>query len=839
MRIPGATYRLQFTPDFGFQQAKAIVEYLAQLGITDIYASPVFAARIGSQHGYDVVDPNRLNPELGTQADYEALVDEAHKHGLGWLQDIVPNHMAFNSQNPYLVDVLEHGPSSQYADMFDIDWDSYHDDLNGKAIAPMLGSDYQQCLAAGELQLSYTEDGLKVNYYSLQLPICLAAYEDFFEPVISQLDESDTALATLLLQIKARVLPLTGKAKSKASTDTKRELWSTINASEQTKQHVEQTLANYNGEAGNSESFTQLDSLLSKQFYQLAHWKTALTKLNYRRFFTVNELICLNAQHPHVFGQTHDFIQKLVKSGKIDGLRVDHVDGLYDPLSYLQRLTEATDNAYILVEKILEADEKLPDNWPIQGTSGYEFLTCVNRVFCQGESEPVLDKFYRQFTGIESRYERLFFEKKRLLAETELVGDIDNLVQRLIPVVEAMGEQSLVQDSLRDALKETMIAFPVYRSYISEQGRSEADVHYIQEAVKQVKESLDEQTAQSSNFLAALAFIEKVLLLDEAILSPEVQALRLRFILRFQQFTGPLTAKGIEDTLFYVYNRFAGLNEVGGVPGEFALSLEAFHAYNQYQQAHWPHNLNASSTHDTKRSEDVRSRLSVLSEIPEIWTQQVTTWRGMNADKKKASDKQTIPDRNDEYFLYQTLVGAYPFDEQEMAEFCDRIKAYVIKAAREAKVNTSWTASNEAYEQGYIDFIDTLLAPGDDNSFLASLRTFQNRIRKCGVYNALSQLLIKLTAPGVPDFYQGSELWDLSLVDPDNRRPVDYAKRANALSSIQEQWQQDPTSAINRLLENWDDGQLKLFFTMQGLATRREFSEVFKNGDYVPLAVTG
>ncbi|MEL6351475.1 MAG: malto-oligosyltrehalose synthase [Cyanobacteria bacterium J06627_28] len=481
----------------------------------------------------------------------------------------------------------------------------------------------------------------------------------------------------------------------------------------------------------------------------------------------------------------------------------------------------------------------MPDNWPIQGTSGYEFLTCVNRVFCQGESEPVLDKFYRQFTGIESRYERLFFEKKRLLAETELVGDIDNLVQRLIPAVEAMGEQSLVQDSLRDALKETMIAFPVYRSYISEQGRSEADVHYIQEAVKQVKESLDEQTAQSSNFLAALAFIEKVLLLDEAILSPEVQALRLQFILRFQQFTGPLTAKGIEDTLFYVYNRFSGLNEVGGVPGEFALSLEAFHAYNQYQQAHWPHNLNASSTHDTKRSEDVRSRLGVLSEIPEIWTQQVTTWRGMNADKKKASDKQSIPDRNDEYFLYQTLVGAYPFDEQEMAEFCDRIKAYVIKAAREAKVNTSWTASNEAYEQGYIDFIDTLLAPGHDNSFLASLRTFQNRIRKCGVYNALSQLLIKLTAPGVPDFYQGSELWDLSLVDPDNRRPVDYIRRANALSSIQEQWQQDPTSAINRLLENWDDGQLKLFFTMQGLATRREFSEVFKNGDYVPLAVTG
>lgn len=842
MRIPVATYRLQFTPTFGFKQAKEIVEYLSQLGISDIYASPIFKARSGSQHGYDVVDPHQLNPELGSREDFESLMAAVKAHGMGWLQDIVPNHMAFDSQNAYLMDALEYGPQSDYGETFDIDWASDWNGLGGKAIAPMLGSPYKTCLHNGEIQLSYDANGLRANYYGLSLPINLVGYVDFFSHDLSALQNqlgNDSALFSQLSELLNKLKKPRSAEEQQPLASVKQQLSEWFDANNELQSFVQKTLAAFNGQAGQPDSFALLDQLLSHQFYQMAHWKVASEKLNYRRFFTVNELICLNAQKPKVFEQTHSLIRQLVKEGKFTGLRVDHIDGLYDPLAYAERLVEATDDTYIVVEKILEADEKLPDDWPLQGTSGYEFLTCVNRVFCQGESKPVLDRFYRQFTGIESRYDRLFFEKKRLLAETELVGDIDNLAQTLLTVFEAMGEQSLTPESLRDALKELMIAFPVYRSYISEQGRSEADVHYICEAVGQVKAGLDEQTAQSSDFLAALAFLEKVLLLDETTLSPAVKALRLQFIMRFQQFTGPLTAKGIEDTLFYVYNRFVGLNEVGGVPGEFALSLEDFHAYNQYQQAHWPHNLNASSTHDTKRSEDVRSRLSILSEIPEIWTQQVTTWRGMNADKKKASEKQTVPDRNDEYFLYQTLVGAYPFDEREMTEFCDRIKEYVIKASREAKVNTSWTASNETYEKGFTDFIDALLAPDDDNSFLASLRTFQNRIRKCGTYNALSQLLIKLTAPGVPDFYQGSELWDLSLVDPDNRRPVDYAKRANALSSIKEQWQQDPAASVRSLLENWDNGQLKLFFVMRGLATRQAFSHVFENGAYVPLSVTG
>ncbi len=855
MRIPAATYRLQFTPDFGFNQARAIVAYLAQLGISDIYASPVFAARSGSQHGYDVVDQNRLNPELGTPAEFEALMDEVQKHGMGWLQDIVPNHMAFSNQNPYLMDALEHGPSSAYSDTFDIDWTSFHADLNGRVLAPMLGSDYRECLTGGELQLGYGANGLTVNYYSLQLPICLGAYADFFAHDLFELEKAIgqeagdrdryAEFTGLLKAIETEVLPLAGEARSQAAIEIKQQLWALFEASDEIRAFVEKNLVTFNGVAGNDKSFSLLDSLLKQQFYQLSHWKVASEKLNYRRFFTVNELICLNAQHPYVFDQTHGLIQRLVKEGKMTGLRVDHIDGLYDPLKYLSQLTEKTGHVYTLVEKILEAVEKLPNDWPIQGTSGYEFLTYVNRVFCQPESEVAFSKLCEKFTGLEDNYEQLFLEKKRLLAESELVGDIDNLAHLLVQVAELMGE-SHSGECLRLALKEIMIAFPVYRSYISEKEgsekeRSEKDECYIQAAIATVRENDSEKGA---GFLESLAFIENVLLLENVEeLSDEVRSQRLHFIMRMQQFTGPLMAKGIEDTLFYVYNRFTGLNEVGGAPGEFGLSVQDFHAYNQYQQAHWPQNLNASSTHDTKRSEDVRSRLSVLSELPEKWKAQVMAWQEMNAGKKQASQSQPIPTANDEYFLYQTLVGAYPFDEAEFSSFKERVQAYVLKAGREAKVNTNWTSINEAYEKGYADFIDALLdsssESGQENAFLESLRRFQTDVKKYGVYNALSQLLIKIASPGVPDFYQGSELWDLSLVDPDNRRPVDYDKRSQLLADIHSQWQSDPAALVQDLLHGWEDGRLKLFLAYRGLGARQKFSTLFVKGDYMPLKVMG
>lgn len=631
---------------------------------------------------------------------------------------------------------------------------------------------------------------------------------------------------------------------------------------------IEENLAVFNGEAASAEaisaeSFSLLDGLLGQQFYRLSHWKVASEMLNYRRFFTVNELICLNAQHPSVFDQTHGLIRRLVKAGKITGLRIDHIDGLYDPLAYLRRLKHEmcvegadgeTSNVYTTVEKILEVEEKLPNDWPIQGTSGYDFLTYANRLYCQQESQETFSALYESFTGLKDNYEQLFLAKKRLLAESELVGDIDNLAQLLMQVAISMGEtasaETFFAGNLRLALKEVMIAFPVYRSYISAMGRSEDDEHYVKAAIETVKSQLFSQGAETvsesgaenasskrDGILTALSFIERLLLLEDVErLSDEVRSQRLRFIMRMQQFTGPLMAKGIEDTLFYVYNRFTGLNEVGGAPSEFGLSLEAFHSFNQYQQTHWPHNLNASSTHDTKRSEDVRSRLNVLSEMPEVWEQQVMAWRDMNVDNKQVSERP-IPTPNDEYFLYQTLVGAYPFDEAELPGFRERIQAYVQKAGREAKENTNWTAINEAYEQGYAEFIEALLA--DESPFLESLRRFQNSVKRYGIYNALSQLLAKITSPGVPDFYQGSELWDLSLVDPDNRRAVDYELRSQRLQSIKSKWEEDPTTLVKQLMENWEDGSIKLFLAFRGLTARKKFSDVFEKGDYTPLTVTG
>ncbi|MEL6554932.1 MAG: malto-oligosyltrehalose synthase [Cyanobacteria bacterium J06621_11] len=850
MRIPSATYRLQFTPDFGFNQAKEIVPYLAQLGISDIYASPIFMARSGSQHGYDVVDQNRLNPELGTAAEYEALVDEARSHNLGWLQDIVPNHMAFSNQNPYLMDALEHGPDSDYSDTFDIDWMSYHDELNGQVLAPMLGSDYRECLQGGELQLGYTAAGLAVNYYGLRLPIRLESYADFFGHRQERLAGKQAELGELLGRIDDEVLVLSGEARSQKAKDIKQQLWALVESTDEINLFVEENLAVFNGEAGKAESFELLDALLGEQFYQLSHWKVASERLNYRRFFTINELISLNAQHPHVFGQTHGLIQRLVKEEKITGLRVDHIDGLYDPLAYLRRLkeemlTEGADNVYTTVEKILEAVEKLPNDWPIQGTSGYDFLTYINRLYCQQESKDAFSALYEEFTGLEDNYEKLFLAKKRLLAESELVGDIDNLAQLLRQVAVAMGEtaseETFFAENLRSALKEVMIAFPVYRSYISAMGRSEKDEYYIREAVQTVKSHLVEnETEKRDGLLAALSFIEKLLLLEDVeSLSEEVRAQRLHFIMRMQQFTGPLMAKGIEDTLFYVYNRFTGLNEVGGAPGEFGLFLEEFHAFNGYQQENWPHNLNASSTHDTKRSEDVRSRLHVLTEMPEVWGKQVNVWREMTADKKQAGESKPIPTANDEYFLYQTLVGAYPFDDAEFPEFKNRVQAYVVKAGREAKENTNWTNIDEGYERGYAEFIDKLLGEEGENPFLESLREFQASVQRYGIYNSLSQLLMRLASPGVPDFYQGSELWDLSLVDPDNRRPVDYDERFKLLKHIQSQWRKDPTFLIEDLINHLDYGWIKLFVVFRGLAARKEFADVFANGDYTPLQVTG
>ncbi len=841
MRIPVATYRLQFTPDFGFNQAKAIVEYLDQLGVADIYASPIFTSRRGSQHGYDVVDQNQINPELGGLGDFEALIEELQERGMGWLQDIVPNHMAYDGQNHYLMDVLEHGQESQYVDYFDIEWDHSYEDIEGKVLAPMLGDFYDRCLERGEIQLSYVADGLKVNYYGLHFPVRVESYALFLTHEISWLrrqmgrqNPDYIKLMGVLNTVRDTFPLMKGQQRRDQATFVKYLLWDLYESSSEIKTFIDQNIEAFNGQVDKPQSFDLLDKLLLQQFYRLSFWKVGAEELNYRRFFTVNELICLKVDNPKVFDQTHALIEDLVRSKKINGLRIDHIDGLYDPQGYLQRLYEKTDGVYTVIEKILERDERLPSHWPIQGTSGYEFLNYVNGVFYQQQNQKDFTRFYKSFSGVKDGYDKLFLQKKQLIADTNLVGDIDNLARFLKKVASQYRYgRDLTANGLKAAIQEVLVSFPVYCTYINQQGSSKRDLKYIQMAIAQARKRIPQ-------LLNELELIEKFLMLGyEESLAVEERSQWLHFVMRLQQFTGPLMAKGVEDTLFYVYNRFIGLNEVGAAPDHFGVSLKEFHDYNQYQQEHWPHTLNATSTHDTKRSEDVRSRLSVISELPDEWETQVKTWSELNADKKQMIGDQAVPDANDEYFLYQTLVGAYPFDNAELPEFKTRVKDYVVKAVREAKVHTAWLRPDADYEAGYVQFVDTLLTPSKDNAFLDKLQQFQKRIAEYGIYNSLSQLLIKLTAPGVPDFYQGTELWDFSLVDPDNRRPVDYPKRLKGLQAIQERWQKQPNTLMKHLLKNRTDGCIKLFLMMRGLAARNYFRNVFRSGRYQPLTVTG
>ncbi|HIK46395.1 MAG TPA: malto-oligosyltrehalose synthase, partial [Leptolyngbyaceae cyanobacterium M65_K2018_010] len=592
------------------------------------------------------------------------------------------------------------------------------------------------------------------------------------------------------------------------------------------------------GETGTqADRYDLLDKLLIDQFFRLCFWKVGAEELNYRRFFNVNELICLRVEDLKVFQKTHSLIGQLVKSGQVQGLRVDHLDGLYNPEQYLRRLrTKCGEEVYVVVEKILEREETLPADWPIQGTTGYDFLNQVNGLFCDRGNEKAFNTIYQRLVDHGPVYEDWVIDRKRLIAATNLVGDVDNLGHLLKGIA---GKYRYGRDftlsGLRKAILEVLVQFPVYCTYINEAGVSDRDRAYIHQAVAQAHKRIPQLQKE-------LAFVEKVLTLNyEDVLTEAEQKEWLHFTMRFQQFSGPLMAKGVEDTLFYVYNRLISLNEVGGNPGIFGVTLEEFHRFNQRQLAQWPHTLNTTSTHDTKRSEDVRARLNVLSEIPQEWDQQVRRWQQLTEPYKRVTQNRTIPDANNEYFLYQTLVGVFPFsnDAQSYPSFVERIKAYVIKAVREAKVYTAWLRPDTEYEEGFVTFVEQILKDSDQNEFLAEFRPFQQKIAEYGIYNSLSQTLVKLTAPGVPDLYQGTELWDLSLVDPDNRRPVDFDERLSYLQEIKRRCQTDLKSLLSDLKATRYDGRLKLFLITRTLAARRQYSDVFERGDYVPIAVEG
>jgi (1->4)-alpha-D-glucan 1-alpha-D-glucosylmutase len=841
MRIPTATYRIQFNGQFGFEDARKITNYLARLGISDLYASPIFKARAGSSHGYDVVDPTQLNPELGTQEAFEALVQELQQKQIGWLQDIVPNHMAYDSANQWLMDVLEHGPSSKYVEYFDIAWNSPFESNLEPILVPLLGNFYGECLENGQIQLKYDQNGLSVNYYSLRIPLRLESYATFLTHNLGRLaralgrrEPTFIKLLGILYLVKNISSELTGKQRQDQVDFVKGLLWELYTDNPDITEFIDENLKFFNGETGNSESFNALDSLLTDQFFRLSYWKVGAEEINYRRFFTVNELISVKIEEQKVFSNTHDLICNLVNSGNFTGLRIDHIDGLYNPAQYINRLRERLGDVYITVEKILQVGEDLPGNWQIQGTSGYDYLNFVNGLFCQPENEEVLDQIYRNFTGYQTPFADTGAEKKHLIIDKNLAGDIDNLATLLKKI---SGKYRYGNDftinGLKRAIAEVLTRFSIYRTYITEAGISEQDRAYVQDIIQTCKEN-------APLLLNELNFIEKLLLLEyDTTLTQAEKDQWLYFVMRVQQYTGPLMAKGVEDTALYVYNRLLSLNEVGGEPDHFGVPVDEFHGFNQGRLAAWPHAMSATATHDTKRGEDTRARINVLSEIPDEWQQQVQVWSDLNRQCKTRVKNVVFPSRNDEYAFYQILVGAFPFDETEVDSFSDRVKDYMLKAIREAKVYTAWLRPNAAYEDACTKFVQAVLERSEDNQFLQKFLPFQKRVAAYGIFNSLSQTLLKAASPGVPDFYQGTELWDLSMVDPDNRRPVDFEQRQAYLDEIEQRWHSDRPGLLSDLLQHPEDGRVKLLLTLQVLKARNQYLSVFQEGDYLPLEVQG
>ncbi|MBD2091627.1 malto-oligosyltrehalose synthase [Microcoleus sp. FACHB-1515] len=838
MKIPTATYRLQFHSGFPFGAAQEIIDYIADLGISDVYASPIFKARSGSTHGYDVVDPNQLNPELGTSEDFTALMEAVQGRSLGWLQDIVPNHMAYDNDNLMLMDVLENGSNSEYFDYFDINWNHPYEDIHGRILAPLLGSFYGESLENGEIKLEYDESGLSVTYYALKLPVRIESYTRFLTHNLGSLARSIgrrhpdfIKLLGILYLLKSAPNEAKGKERYDQITFVKGLLRELYEQNPDVKAFIDDNVRFFSSAKDNPDSIEPLHQLLTEQFYRLSFWKVGAEEINYRRFFTVNELISVRVEELKVFNKTHSLIEQLVKEGRFTGLRIDHIDGLYDPATYLDRLREKVGDIYITVEKILEIGEQLPPNWPVEGTSGYDFLNYVNGVFCLPENADVFQAIYYDFAKLEDSYEELVAQKKYLIIDKNLAGDVENLAQRLKRIAgQTRRGSDFTLYGLKRALSEVLALFPVYRTYITEEGKvTESDRHYIEEAIAQAKSNIPLLTKE-------LEFIQNILEgKDQELLITEHRDERVEFVMRMQQVTGPLMAKGVEDTLLYVYNRLISLNEVGGNPGHFGITVDQFHTYNQDRLQRWPEAMSATATHDTKRGEDVRSRLNVLSELPEEWREKINTWSEMNQSKKvKGKKGATIPDRNDEYFFYQTLIGSFPFADSEIPEFEQRIKDYLTKAIREAKVHTAWLRPDSEYEEGCVAFINAVLA---DREFLEAFKPFQRKIAEYGVFNSLSQVLLKNVSPGVPDLYQGAELWDLSMVDPDNRRPVDYEQRMQMLEIIKSA--DDSIALAQQLLAEKETATVKLFLTYKLLQARKIHTDLFLHGSYEPLTIAG
>jgi (1->4)-alpha-D-glucan 1-alpha-D-glucosylmutase len=867
--VPCSTYRLQLNLHFTFAQAAGVVQYLDDLGITDCYTSPFLMAHPGSIHGYDVTDHTRFNPEIGSEEHFTEFAERLKGRGMGLIVDVVPNHMCItHPSNFWWWDVLENGPSSDYSRHFDIDWNPPKSELANKVLLPFLPDQFGLVLESQSIRALYDGGGFALDSSGTHFPLAPRSWSPLLDRILLKARERLTDSDGHVLELESIITALS-HLPSREDTDLarvrerqrekeviRRRLVALTEDSDVVSTCLKEVLTLINGTKGDPHSFDSLEKLLDDQPYRLSFWRVASDEINYRRFFDVNELAAIRVESPEVFAIVHRIPFDLIQKSLVSGIRIDHPDGLFDPLGYFEDLQAQTPipglasgngsgrgarrRVYLAAEKILVGEEELRPAWAIEGTTGYGFLNLLNGLFVDASKGRFFQRLYRKFTGWSETYSDLIYESKRLVMQVSMSSELNVLARRLDRISEQhRRSRDFTLESLRDALREVIVCFPVYRSYIraDTQHPDEQDERYIRSAIKAAKRR---NPAISGS---VFDFIQDLLLLKEPdSLRDSDRAERRMFVMRFQQLTGPVMAKGLEDTAFYRYCPLLSLNEVGGSPETFGVALAQFHGKNLSRRQSWRNAMLATSTHDTKRSEDVRARINVLSEIPAEWYRAIRTWQRINEEKKTSVASESVPSANEEYFLYQTLMGAWPLnpmDDAEYADFGGRIHSYMEKALREAKVNTSWINPNTEYEAALHSFLAAILDRSAGKSFLDVFVPFQARIAKAGIYNSLSQTLLKIAAPGLPDFYQGTEVWNFSLADPDNRRPVDYERLQAQLARLRAAESENAAALVDRLVAEPADGSLKLYVTRRALHFRRDNRALFAKGSYVPLRTVG
>ena len=891
-RTPLTTYRLQLRGGFGFREAAALTDYLAALGVTDCYTSPVLKARPGSTHGYDITDHNALNPELGGEAGYEGFVAALQARGLGHLLDFAPNHMGADAgANPWWWDVLENGPSSRYAEFFDIDWNPEKAELKNKVLLPILGDQYGAVLERGELKLAFERGRLSLLADGRPLPIdpqqAPQVLNHGLEDLKRELKDEPAGAEFLSVLTALDKLPTRSDIDPGRPEERRREsevargrLEKLAALSPRIERHILDALDFFNGRPEEPRSFDALHGLLESQAYRLSYWKTAADEINYRRFFDINDLAGLRMEREDVFDATHGLVLELLASGKATGLRIDHPDGLYDPSRYFERLQSAFLRAwlrrrlrpegeltaeergeldawraeelrkdfkstaarplYVIAEKILSPGESLDPHWCVDGTSGYEFLNDVHRLFVDPRGASALRGVYESFTGKRTSPETVGYASKKTIMAASMAGELNVLSELLNRISEVdRRTRDFTRQSLRRALGEIVACFPVYRTYVTETRATAYDRDVIEQAVARARRRNPAMEPSIFEFIRSLMMPMRAEAAgDEA--GDEAGRQRLRFAMKLQQYTAPVQAKGIEDTAYYRWHVLISNNEVGSEPGRFTETAAQFHEANRRRAEERPRSMLATATHDTKRGEDARARIDVLSEISGEWQAAVSRWSRDNRTAKSAVSGEAAPDANDEYLFYQVMVGAWDFareDADGLASLRERLQAYLLKAGREAKLKTSWLSPDVEYEKATADFVARALA---NRAFLDRFLPFARRVAALGALSSLSRTVLKIASPGVADFFQGTELWDLSLVDPDNRRPVDYAARREKLAALEPLLSGRAGEAgLKELLEHWEDGRVKLFVTAKALRHRRDHADLFINGNYEPLEVRG